>query len=294
MATKVIVVPLIGQHDPDDPSSLELPALETAFRIGLRLDACVRVFCIEAPIIDTQAGLPNWIPDYGVRQVLDWISASSDARRRHALKTFQSIVQRMQAPIVAGGSTSGFAVQFIEHAGDISRSVADEGKLADLIVTAHPATDSTTIDPLILEIALRETGRPVLVAPPTPIATIGEHVAIAWNGSSEAARAVAMALDVLGRASRVTVLSVIENGGIEPDGTRLANYLKYHDINAEVVVVQGTSHTAGACLLEEASRVQADLLLMGAYTRSRAHSLIFGGATHHILRTSPLPVILVD
>jgi nucleotide-binding universal stress UspA family protein len=146
----------------------------------------------------------------------------------------------------------------------------------------------------MLEIALRETGRPVLIAPMTPFATIGEHIAIAWNGSSEAARAVAMSLDQLRRAMQVTIVSVDEDGEISPSGQQLADYLRFHDIDASPVTVEGTAHTAGACLLAEAERAGADLLVMGAYTRSRARRLIFGGATSHILRAATIPVIMVD
>ena len=124
-------------------------------------------------------------------------------------------------------------------------------------------------EPLILEIALRETGRPVFIAPVTPFATVAEHVAIAWNGSSKTARAVAMSLDLLRRANQVTIVSVQQGTPIEPDAQQLANYLHLHNIESSSIIVEGKESSAGARLLAEAERAGADLLLMGAYSRSR-------------------------
>jgi nucleotide-binding universal stress UspA family protein len=43
----------------------------------------------------------------------------------------------------------------------------------------------------------------------------------------------------------------------------------------------------GAALLAQA----AGLLVMGAYGHTRLRELVFGGATRHVLRAAPLPVL---
>ena len=48
MSVRRILVPLSGQYSPNDPVSLEFPALETGFLVGRKFDAHVEVFCIEA------------------------------------------------------------------------------------------------------------------------------------------------------------------------------------------------------------------------------------------------------
>src|SRR5262249_61812370 len=68
-----------------------------------------------------------------------------------------------------------------------------------------------------LEAALFESGRPVLITPPTPQPQMGTNVLIAWNCSTEQARTTAFALPILKRASRVVVLTV--EGGAAVAGT---------------------------------------------------------------------------
>ena len=62
-----------------------------------------------------------------------------------------------------------------------------------------------------LEAALFESGRPILIAPPDPPRSARRHVVIAWNGSTETARAIAFAMPFLHQAQRVVVL-IVEGG----------------------------------------------------------------------------------
>ncbi len=45
-------------------------------------------------------------------------------------------------------------------------------------------------------------------------------------------------------------------------------------------------------LVEEAAKAAADLLVMGAYGRSRMRETIFGGATRSVLNESALPLLM--
>ena len=76
-----------------------------------------------------------------------------------------------------------------------------------------------------IEAGLFETGRPVLIAPPSPPQRIGENILIAWNCSTEQARTTALAMPLLRNASRVTVLTVVGGTVPGPTGEQLARYL---------------------------------------------------------------------
>jgi nucleotide-binding universal stress UspA family protein len=294
MPYKLILVPLSGHYNGTDPESLELPALNAAFRIGQALDARVRVFLIDAPPHDRHKHLAPWIPVRGIEQFVEVLDAANVRRQKYALQAFQSTIKRFDAPLVSAKTGSGFAVEFLEAYGSVPELLAAQGRLADLIVTAHDPAHRATSNPFMLEIALRETGRPVFIAPTTPLTSVAEHVAIAWNGSSEAARAVAMSLDLLRQSSQVTIVSVHEDIPIEPTAQQLADYLRFHNIESSQIIVEATGSSAGARLLAESERAGADLLLMGAYSRSRTRKLIFGSATSHILRDATIPVIMVN
>jgi nucleotide-binding universal stress UspA family protein len=143
------------------------------------------------------------------------------------------------------------------------------------------------------ETALFETGRPVLLAPATPPAEIGETVVIAWNGSPETARTVAMAGPFLAKAERVLVLSV--EGWLEGEGSpgsELAAHLRRNGVQATAATIAAGERSVGAAILAECQGCNADLLIKGAYTRSRLRQVMFGGVTQHILEQAALPVFL--
>ena len=116
---------------------------------------------------------------------------------------------------------------------------------------------------------------------------------IAWNGSTETARTIAMAMPLLEQAEQVLVLSVEEGMVPGPSGAEVAQGLVRNRIPARSRARrrrQGRS--VGAAILGEAAEAGADLLLKGAYTHSRLRQMIFGGATSHILGAAELPVIM--
>jgi nucleotide-binding universal stress UspA family protein len=145
-----------------------------------------------------------------------------------------------------------------------------------------------------LETALFESGRPILIAPPSPPANLGQNVVIAWNGSTETARTIAMAMPFLARAEQVLVLSVDEGMVPGPSAAEVAQNLVRNRIQARSRHAQAAGRGAGAAILEEAAAAGADLLLKGAYTHSRLRQMIFGGATSHILGAAEIPVIMAN
>src|SRR5262249_24197072 len=127
-------------------------------------------------------------------------------------------------------------------------------------------------------------------APPPQIAT---NVLIAWNRSTEQARATALAMSLLHKANRVTVLTVI--GGTEvpgPSAEQIIQYLQRNGISAEPMKVELDGKNTGQAILAAAQSSDCDLLIKGAYTQSRLRQMIFGGATRHILENAEIPILL--
>ena len=143
-----------------------------------------------------------------------------------------------------------------------------------------------------IEAALFETGRPVLIAPPSPSQRMGEKILIAWNGSTEQARTTAVAMPLLKKASHVVVLTVQGGTVPGPTGEELARYLHRNGVLCEPITVQPEGRSTGEAILAHAASLQCDLLIKGAYTQSRLRQMIFGGATRHILANASLPVLM--
>jgi len=144
-----------------------------------------------------------------------------------------------------------------------------------------------------LEAALFESGRPVLLAPPSPRPQMGTNILIAWNCSTEQARATAFAMPILKLASRVVVLTV-EGGAAVPGPTdqQLCRYLQLNGVPARRLTVSLDGRLTGEAVLAHATALGCDLLIKGAYTQGRLRQLVFGGTTRYILNNATLPVFM--
>lgn len=179
---------------------------------------------------------------------------------------------------------------------DLAHVVMDRGRAADLIVAAQtdPEWDLAPLMDFPEQLAL-ESGRPVLVIPyagRTP--RIGRHAVVAWKPSREASRAVFDALPLLQDAERVHVLEIKEHADTRPalaPDTSIAAALARHGVKVEVRSTIAADISVGDEILSRSADLGADLLVMGAYGRSRFRELIFGGATRHISRHMTLPTL---
>jgi len=141
-----------------------------------------------------------------------------------------------------------------------------------------------------LEASLFDSGRPLLMAPPTPPKVLGQNVLIHWNASTETARVILMAMPILRKAKRVTLLGVEGHIVPGPSVKDAVAHLEANGVTATEKMVTPRSGRPGEAILAEAKAQGADLLIKGAYTQSRLRQMIFGGATSHILGAAELPV----
>ena len=195
-----------------------------------------------------------------------------------------------EAVSASGGPTAGWR----EIEGMEGQVVGSHGRLFDLIVVGREFGRPWLNWRVMVESALFESGRPVILIPETLSTTFGEHVVIAWNSSTETARTVAFSMPLLARARTVTVISVEGWGTPGPGGEELAVYLGRAGVPATARTVDPDGRSPGVTILDECARSGADLLLKGAYTQSRLRQLIFGGATRHILAQAQIPVLLAN
>ncbi|HEY0233024.1 MAG TPA: universal stress protein [Dokdonella sp.] len=123
-----------------------------------------------------------------------------------------------------------------------------------------------------------------------------DRIALAWNGTAEALRAIHAALPLLLHAKQVFLLNGepremdVEIGWKPPFD--IDTYLGRHSVKAERIEIDAGDERAGEALLDAANGAEANLLVMGAYGRSRFSEWAFGGATRTILRDASLPVFL--
>ena len=169
---------------------------------------------------------------------------------------------------------------------DTANVVAREARAADTFVALRPNGAPREPEHLV-EGVLFGSGRHLFLVPNRkPAKTPFEHIVVAWNGSRESARALAEALPYLHKATQVTVVVVDEEPAMELQavlGTDAVKHLKHHDIDATLHRVRMRDNDVGTTLIAEARRLEADLIVMGAYGHSRVREWLLGGATGYIL-----------
>lgn len=163
-----------------------------------------------------------------------------------------------------------------------------------LVLERNP--DWTWAAPDELATLILAVGLPCIVVPPEPVesATLA-RIAVAWNGSGEAIRAVHSALPLLQRANEVLLLRGAPKETFHEISWKppfdIDTYLTRHGIRARSQEIYCNDNDAGEALLDQAARFEANLLVMGAYGRSRFSEWALGGATRHVLWNARLPVL---
>ena len=186
------------------------------------------------------------------------------------------------------------SASWVSVVGNAPEVIAERGGAYDLIVVGRPLEASSHAYSTMVS-ALFTTGRPVLLAPPDPPEHIGDTVLVAWNRSAQSARAfhAAKAL-VLQQAKKIRILSITTGAKQGPPASEIADNLRWHGIEAELRELMPDSRSIGDVLLAEASAINADLLVMGAFSHSRVRQIIFGGVTKHLLENTTLPVLMAN
>lgn len=266
--------------------------LAHALAVGQRYNAHIEAIYCQAR---TQDLLPHtdMLPGFMRGQIEESIAASTGGEAQRMQALLAEFARANGIEIIELGSTvprDRVTMAFRTEQGRQASVFGTRGRLADLIVVAQP-DPSGTLGVNTLHSSLMNTGRPVLMCPPRPVPdAFVRHIAIGWNGSTEAARAVALAIDLIQQAEQVTAITV----GDTPTGASSADLVEYLAVRGVTCARHPLDEqdNAGRALLRGAADVDADVLLMGAYSRSRGQEALFGGASHYVVRSAEIPVLL--
>jgi len=279
LTMKTILVPT--QNIPTMKSTLE-----TAVLLAQRTSAYVE-------------GVPLWfgVPEFVVAEMASTFSIETYRARRDeetagARKLFETFMQEhgiAAARTIADRPSFGWFAE-VPPGEDL---VGSYGRAFDVIVMSRPNADTAAAYNRAIESALFESGRPVLLSPPTAPKQIATNIMIHWNGSTEQARANALAMPLLHLAGRVTVLTVVGGQDVPgPSADRVRKQLQYNGIAAEPMSIELGGRSTGEAVLAAAKAEGCDLLVKGAFTRNRLRQMIFGGATSHIMQHADLPLLM--
>ena len=165
----------------------------------------------------------------------------------------------------------------------------------DLAVVQQAEPDSVAPQGLIIEAALFESGRPLLVVPYIQKAGLElDRVLVCWDASRNAARALADAMPFLERSKAIDVIVVATERpkSDEIPGADIAHHLARHELKVELkrIVTGGTD--VASTILSYAADSGADFVVMGGYGHSRLREFILGGATRGMLSAMTVPTLM--
>jgi nucleotide-binding universal stress UspA family protein len=219
-------------------------------------------------------------------EVIDEMRRAADAAAKTAVAAFEEAARRAAISAEAHRPSTTFA------------GTADLfGKMArrfDLSIIRQAWPDKSTPSRLIIEAALFDAGRPVLVVPYIQNSELRlDRVMVCWDGSRSAARAIGDAMPFLRRSAEVQVVVVSERGKTDDiPGIGLATHLARHGVTVELKQIVAPDVRVANVLLSHAAEWPADFMVLGAYGHSRLREFILGGVTRSVLESMTVPVLM--
>lgn len=286
---KTILVPVRG--DAGDKASLGT-ALAVATLFGGHID-----------VAHIQSMLPSLVPATGPSSAqiisgLQYVSALRECgkdRRHHARRQYRQFcadakIQEAGERAPAKGSVSA---TWCDYEGNEVDQIIRMAHRHDLIVLRAAPEGNGGFSPEEAGEIILSRGGPVMLAPPRPPSEIAHTIAIAWKNTPEAASALGAAMPFLYRADNIFVVSVADDDHpADPSVDDVVARLRWHGLDAVASPIQSKQSSPAVSLMEHVESLGADLLVMGAYGRSRMRELIFGSFTKQVLSGASLPVFL--
>lgn len=226
--------------------------------------------------------------------LIERLEAEAEAREQHARALFDSFCARERLELAANPpGPAGPSAQWMRQVGAEPSWITEHGRAADLVVIGRPI-DGDGVAPETIETALLDSGRPLLIPPPTGMTVVPETIVIAWKATREAARAVTAASPFLSLTKRARILTIAEEGDLSSEeGRELMANLRWRGIEVSAERLEPDERNPADTLISAAAESQA-LLVMGGYGHSRLREWVFGGFTNHVLQTAaPIPVLIV-
>ncbi|HEY0185418.1 MAG TPA: universal stress protein [Rhodopila sp.] len=262
-------------------------AVQLAHQHGAHLTGlCPLELLLPGDVAFALGGYPDlWaLPEFG-KQI------EGQARTKAAVieRDFRELLRR-----------EGLAGDWALETGPLVQSVVHRAHTTDLVVAGQVDPDNPLPESArtLVEDLLMSAGRPLLLIPYAgKFQLVGTNTLVGWTPTREAARAVHDMLRLLAPAARVTVL-MVENAKPRPDikvlpTADIAEHLARHGLEvsaARTVVSDGLS--PADALLDYASDISADLLVVGGYGHSRTREMILGGVTRDLLQHMTVPVLM--
>ncbi|MBK8373825.1 MAG: universal stress protein [Sphingomonadales bacterium] len=209
------------------------------------------------------------------------------------LEDLQAKQEQLRSQLEEDLSNEDVSWDWISCDGDVAQMIVSCSALADLVVLSQSSGPKNEIIPLpIVNEVVLHAGCPVLVVPPgmNSISATGP-VAIGWNASEQAARAIRQALPMLKLAGLVHLVVIGKDQDAFPH-ISASSYLSRHGVASELHLINPGVRDADDVLQQFVIDKGASALLMGDYGDSRLRETLLGGVTRNLVNHAKVPLIL--
>jgi nucleotide-binding universal stress UspA family protein len=274
MAYNDILVALTSYPEPTPVSVVE-DAVSVASALGAHIAALSCEMHVQVPghfISGSVVGLP------GV------IAGEAGKSRKNA----HDLLAAFEAAAAKSGVSRESILQKCKSF-EVPDLLVEYARLRDL--TIMPASN----DRWYAEAVIFGSGKPTLILPESPRPRPFElgTVAVAWDFSRAAARAIADAIPLLEKSKKVRVVTVLNEKHMDNkhSAEELSKNLSRHGIDVVLDRVDAKGRPIGDVLEAYVASHASDMLVMGAYGHSRLREFVLGGATKSLLLKPPLPIL---
>jgi nucleotide-binding universal stress UspA family protein len=274
---------------PTDGSDNSLTALKYGIYIARKLSAVltglyvIDVNLIQGPMLTDISGSVGMPPYEGF---FDAIEKSLNEKADFILKEFRERCQKY-----------GIQAEVKKTIGRISSRIIEEAQVADLILMSkqgeHFHVKEGGLLGSVTEAVVRNSGKPVLVTPENFLEI--ESMGIAYDGSDSASEAFKLSLKLSKQTSWPLTVLIITSDAKKAD--TLSTQVEQMNENTpeapiadcEVIIMSGKEQDEIIKFIREGA---VELMVMGAYGHNRLREFFLGSTTSHVIRKSPIPVLL--
>lgn len=285
---KSILVPIGG-------SQTDQPLLETALAAARPFASHLQLLHIHVGAGQAAVNMPHtgFAMGPALSAALKEFEETARTRSAVAVQHFRDFCARAEIEICdEPNAKPGVTASWREEHGHALKSIMVHARHNDLVVVGRAKKANGLPDDFLAQLLLG-AGRPVLIVNATPPSTLTGTVMVCWKESPESARALSAAMPFLTHAKRVVIASVAETDELAGAAREVAHQLGWNGIRADVRILTPDGGDVPHLLSSAAQDCAADLVVLGAYGRSRMHELLFGSFTQAMIQNADRPVLLM-
>jgi nucleotide-binding universal stress UspA family protein len=276
-------------------SETDLPLFETALAAARPVSGHLQFVHVHIGAGEAAVNVPHTAFAIGpaLSNALKDLDAAARTRLATAAQHFYDFCRQSKIEICdAPAPTKGVTASWHEEEGRALKRLLLRARHNDLVVVGR-ARRANGLPTDFMEELLIGSGRPILIASSTLRPTLTGTIMVCWKETAEAARAVSAAMPFLTQAERVVVVSVAENEDLTEAVSDVARQLAWNGVRAETRIIVPNGAAIPEVLASAGQEYNADLVVLGAYGRSRMREILFGSCTHALIRTADRPLLLM-